>query len=151
MNAIDEAAPELREIAREHEVRHEVWPEYAVVHGKRIQIGYEIELSGMADCEASDDLPGCKRCERAYADLRRIAEWAVERASARQADIEPFDSSWHSTPREGPRRRIVLKIRLTRHDGIGNPLDEEERHRLAALEDGLKTIGVGRGAERSGS
>jgi hypothetical protein len=134
-------ALEARAIVKERDVRFEIWPELALVEGRRVPIGYEIEISGEADCDKADDVPGCERCDRAFAELRRVAELA----GARPADIPSYDSSWHSAPKDGPRRRIVLTIRLTRFDGDEESENEIEHARLASIEKRLTELGVRRG------
>lgn len=137
----DGSLPEARGIVNEHKVCFEVWPELAFIDGRKVPIGYEIELSGEADCDSDDDVPGCERCDRTFADLRRIAELA----GARPLDIPSYDSSWHSAPKDGPRRLIVLTIRLTRYDGEEESENETEHERLASIEKRLTDLGVRRG------
>jgi hypothetical protein len=141
VNNNDDSFPEVRDVVSEHDVRFEVWPELAFIDGRKAPIGYEIEISGQADCDSTDDVPGCERCDRTFSELRRIAVLA----GAQPADIPSYDSSWHSAPKDGPRRRIVLTIRLTRFEGDENSADEIEHARLVAIEKRLTAFGVRRG------
>ncbi|MBN2371046.1 MAG: hypothetical protein JXO72_11225 [Vicinamibacteria bacterium] len=132
---------EARAIVDEHDVRFEIRPELAIIDGLKTSIGYEIEISGAADCDGPDDVPGCDRCDRTFSRLCRVAELA----GARPDDIPAYDSSWHTTPRDSAGRRIVLTIRLTRYDGEEESDNESESERLVSIERRLTDLGVRRG------
>jgi hypothetical protein len=140
---------ELGEIVRARDVRYEVSPEYGLLKHQSVPIGYEIELSAATDCDDHDEMPGCERCDRVFLDLNRVAQWIIERAGAERADVESFDSAWRSTSSSVSRRRIVLRIRLTRHSGFEKTLDEHEQSQLASIESALAKLGVERGSARS--
>src|SRR6266498_424820 len=73
----------LLEIAEKHQVCYEVWPERSVAQGRRIQIGFELQLCGTNSHIAAkgehQPVPGCEYCHSTYEDLRQIAEWILPR------------------------------------------------------------------------
>ena len=74
----DEECKRIQELVRRHKVCWEVWPEYHIDReGKRIQIGFELNLIGTHDHPEQIIEPGCPECMKIYEDLNRIAHWII--------------------------------------------------------------------------
>jgi hypothetical protein len=134
----------LRAIVEKHTVRYQVWPHYEMQDGKRVMIGFDLELHGTHDHGSTRLSPGCHLCTETFADLQQIAEWILpkeERPS--RYELPPFDQSLHGSSR-GP-FEIVLPIRIEhRHDFFG-PVDDCEQRCLKEMEHSLVELGVPRG------
>ena len=77
----DELLTHLREMVRQHQVCYEVWPEWSMKDGSKIE-NFELQLYGISshadsNANAQHPVPGCPICLRTYSDLREIAEWAL--------------------------------------------------------------------------
>ena len=62
----------VNEFVRQHKVSWKVWPIYHVKpKGEKVQIGFELELSGTHHEPKEPPEPGCVECVTVYKDLKR--------------------------------------------------------------------------------
>jgi hypothetical protein len=143
----DEEFGKLRELVRQHKVCWEVWPEYHLDRrGKKIQIGFELDLFGTHHLPKQLPEPGCVECQRVYAGLKRIAQWIMpkeERDS--RYEIGVFDSSIHYTARRKLRGDVTLVIKILHREGFDRPTDACEVKCLNEMEEKLKELGAQKG------
>lgn len=139
---------ELQGLVQQHRVCYEVWPEWLMVEDKKVQIGFEIELCGVHECDGNHDSPACQLCYQTFDDLKRVAEWLVaESGTTARCEILPYDDALHESPKRRFRPEIVLTIKiLHRHDHqFDAPVDQSEELCLKQLREKLAGIGVAEG------
>lgn len=139
---------EFKQIIKRHTIRYEVWPHYEIADGKRVIVGFDVELYGTHDHGAPRLSPGCRLCTETFADLRRIAEWILPKEQRpSQYDVAPFDQSLHASA--GGRFEVLLTIRIEHRRGFFDPVDACEERCLKEMQQKLVELGVpcGRGAK----
>lgn len=132
---------ELKEIILKHTVHYRVWPHYEFYEGKRVVVGFDLELYGTHDQGKTKLSPGCDLCRRTYADLERIAKWILptERRPSHY-EIPPFDPSLHRSSKGD--FEVVLPIRIEHRSNFFEPIDPCEERCLKEMQDKLAEIGV---------
>lgn len=137
----------LREFVERHRVCWEVWPEFAMVHGKRMQIGFELELSGAHEPGVEHPSPGCEHCRRVFLGLIEIAYWIQprERRPSRY-EVEPFQPALRYSQRRGYRPDVTLTIRILHREDALRPVDPCEDRCLAEMVQRLGEIGASQGS-----
>jgi hypothetical protein len=153
------SAEDLKALAQKHQVCYEVWPEWSLVEGQRVKIGYMLELYGANAHEDGQDAchlgPGCGSCRETYEDMKRIAEWIMpqeERIS--RYEIEPFNRVLHIAPKQRKlRSEVVLTVKILHRHEVNLPVDECEQVCLKEMQDKLAALKVleGRLPSRSAS
>jgi hypothetical protein len=142
---------QLHELVQKHEVCYEVWPEYLMVQGKRVQVGFGLELSGTHGHGSGRVLPGCPKCEQIFEVLRQIAEWIrPQEGRPSRYDIQPFDRSLHEAPKRGFRPEVALTLKILHWQGGDLPVDPCEGLCLKEMRGKLAELGVPEGHWRSG-
>lgn len=140
----------LRDLIQRHRVCYEVWPDYLMAGEKKVQVGFELQLSGTHEHPDRSTLPGCQRCEQVYEDLREIAEWIMPREErASRYEIQPFDRSLHQTPKRRFRPEVALTMKIMHRHGFDQPVDKCEEMCLKEMRRKLADLGVLEG--RSGA
>ena len=142
----DTALDHLREIAERHQVCYEVCPEWSMSEGRKISIGFELDLCGINEHVTgnveSHPVPGCSYCYRTYQELREIAEWILPREERpSRYEIQAFDRALHLAPAKRKRRsEVVVTIVIMHRSDFNRPVDDcedqclkEMRQRLAQL------------------
>jgi hypothetical protein len=139
------ASEAMRAMALKHCVCYEVWPEWSASGGRAKRIGFAISLCGIHENAADNqDVPGCSRCWRTYAELRTVAESILpERERACRFEIEAFDRAWHIAPsaRHG-RNETVVTIKLFHRHDINAPIDDCQQQCLHEMCDKLAWLGI---------
>lgn len=137
----------LREIARRHKTCYEVWPEWSTKDGRRITIGFELELCGVnedAVQNGSHPVAGCPHCSHTYNELRQIAEWVLppeERPS--RYEIHAFDHALHQAPSKRQRRsEVVVTIVIMHRRDFNRPVDDCESLCLKEMRQRLSQLGI---------
>lgn len=134
----------LNELVMQHKVCWEVWPEYHMDQdGKKVQIGFELDLVGTHYHPEHAPLPGCAECVKVYDDLKQVAQWIIpkeERHSRYKIGI--FDSSIHYSSRRKSRKDITLTIQILHREGFDRPVDACEVECLKEMEEKLKQLGA---------
>ena len=131
----------LKEIIRKHTVRYEVWPHFEINDGKRVMVGFDIELYGTHDHGATRLSPGCRLCTETYTDLQRLAEWILPKDQRpTQYEIPAFDQSLHAS--RGGQFEVVVPIRIEHRHGFFEPVDACEEQCLNEMLGKLTEIGV---------
>lgn len=137
----------LKEIARTHKTCYEVWPEWSTKDGRKMQIGFELQICGVNEHAAQNGnhpVPGCPRCFRTYSELRQIAEWILpldERPS--RYDIQGFDHALHQAPSKRHRRsEVVVTIVIMHRRDFNRPVDDCESRCLKEMRERLKQLGI---------
>lgn len=139
---------ELKRVVERHTVRYEVWPHYEIADGKRVVVGFDLELYGTHDHGDTSMSPGCRLCSETFADLRRVAESILPKEQRpSQYEIAPFDQSLHASA--GGRFEVMLPIRIEHRHGFFDPIDDCEERCLKGMQQQLAELGVpcGRGAK----
>jgi hypothetical protein len=148
-NILTNEAPieQLRAIARKHQVCYEVWPERSVAEGRRIQIGFELQLCGTNEhltTKAQQPVPGCAICQGTYEDLKRIAGWILPREERpSRYEIGGFDRSLHVAPHSRhSRSEVVLTIHIMHRADFNREVDDCEQRCLMEMQGRLKELGI---------
>lgn len=132
---------ELAKLVEKHTVKYEVWRHWEIYDGKRVLVGFDLELHGTHDHGHTSLTPGCEHCQSTYRDLRSLAERVLpteERPTG--YDIEPFDNALHSEAR-GP-DEVVLVVRIHHRKSYFDPIDDCEERCLKEMEDRLRSFGA---------
>lgn len=138
----------LREIARRHEVCYEVCPEWSISEGRKIQIGFELELCGVNSHAVEDGsrhpVPGCSYCFRTYHEMREVAEWILPREERpSRYEIQAFDRALHIAPARRQRRsEVVVTIVIMHRRDFNRPVDECESRCLQEMRERLSQLGI---------
>jgi len=155
-NMLTNDAPieQLRAIARKHQVCYEVWPERSVAEGRRIQIGFELQLCGTNEhltTKAQQPVPGCAICQGTYDDLKRIADWILPREERpSRYEIGGFDRSLHVAPHSRhSRNEVVVPIHIMHRTEFNREVDDCENRCLKEMRGRLNQLGIYEGRWRS--
>ncbi len=134
----------LREIVRQHKVCWEVWPEYHIDReGKRIQIGFELDLMGTHYRPDHIPEPGCDECVKVYNVLKRIAQWIIPQEERDSCyEIGFFDASIHYASQRKFRKDVTLSIKILHREGFDRPTDAGEIRCLNEMEEKLEALGA---------
>lgn len=137
----------FREIVSRHQVCYEVWPEWSTKEGRKIQIGFELQLCGVNEHTVeggTHPVPGCQYCSRTYSQLREIAEWVLpvdERPS--RYDIQAFDRALHQAPAKRKRRNeVIVTIIVMHRNDFNRPVDDCENLCLTEMRQRLSQLGI---------
>ena len=149
--SFDEDFDRLRELVRRHKVCWEVWPEYHIDReGKRIQIGFELNLLGTHGHSESIIDPGCPECMKIYEDLKRIARWIIPKKEFDTwYEIGVFDASIHYSSRRRFRPEVILTIKILHREGFDHPIDADQVQELNEMEEKLRKLGASKGTWES--
>jgi hypothetical protein len=141
-----ESPEQLRAIIQKHQVCFQIWPEQLIVHGQRVQVGFQLELCGVHEPGTELKGPGCENCYRVYEDLRRIAE-GVKPQEGRPSryEIEPFDHALHVIGKSNSRFEVILTMKILHRNGIDEPLDKCQELCLKEIRQKLAKLGVREG------
>ena len=158
VNSVTNDAPmeQLRAIARKHQVCYEVWPERSVAEGRKIQIGFELQLCGTNShvaAKGEQPVPGCEYCHSTYEDLREIAEWILPREERpSRYEIGGFDRSLHVAPHSRhSRSEVVVRIHILHRSDFNREVDECENRCLKEMRGRLNQLGIAEGKWRPDS
>ena len=144
----DTLMEQLRAIARKHQVCFEVWPERSVADGRKIQIGFELQLCGtnehLATKGAQQPVPGCDHCLCTYEDLKQIAEWILPREERpSRYEIGGFDRSLHVGPHSRQsRNEVVVSIHIMHRSDFNREVDDCESRCLKEMRQRLSQLGI---------
>lgn len=137
----------FRQIVRRHQVCYEVWPEWSTKDGRKIQIGFELQLCGVNEHVAQNGnhpMPGCPVCFHTYSELRQIAERILpldERPS--RYEIQAFDHALHQAPSKRQRRsEVVVTIVIMHRSDFNRPVDDCESKCLKEMRERLLRLGI---------
>ena len=132
---------ELRDIVVKHTVRYQVWPHYEFHDGKRVVVGFDLELYGTHDHGKTQLSPGCHLCQETFADLERIAQFILPKDKRpSRYDIPPFDHSLHSSAKGT--FEVVLPITIEHRQNFFDPIDSCEERCLKEMMGRLAELGV---------
>ena len=151
----DARMEQLRAIAGRHQVCYEVWPERSVAEGRKVLIGFELQLCGtnshIAAKGAHQPVPGCEYCQSTYEDLRQIAEWILPREERpSRYEIGAFDRALHVASRSRhSRSEVVVPIHIMHRSDFNREVDECENRCLQEMKGRLKQLGIYEGKWRS--
>ncbi|HKP35499.1 MAG TPA: hypothetical protein VJT71_01480 [Pyrinomonadaceae bacterium] len=144
----DARMEQLRATARKHQVCYEVWPERSVAEGRKILIGFELQLCGtnshIAAKGAHQPVPGCEYCQSTYEDLRQIAEWILPREERpSRYEIGGFDRSLHIAPHSRQlRNEVVVSIHIMHRSDFNREVDDCENRCLKEMRQRLLQLGI---------
>jgi len=147
MNGTEQGLDGLKRLVERHQVCWEVWPQETIGReGRRVQVGFELDLLGTHDHPVKPPMPGCDQCAEVYGDLRRIAQWILPKEE-RESDYEigAFDSSIRFPPEREFREEITLPIRIIHREGFERPVDACEVRCLREMEKKLELLGASKG------
>jgi hypothetical protein len=140
----DEEIDKPMKLVKQHKVCWEVWPEYHIDReGKKIQIGFELDLLGTHYRPEHIPEPGCEECLEVYNDLKHIAQWILpkEKRDSRY-EVGVFDASIHYASQREFRRDIIVPIKILHREGYHRPLDDCEIRCLNEMKEKLKELGA---------
>jgi hypothetical protein len=143
----DEESNRIRELVRRHKVCWEVQPEYHIDReGKKIQIGFELQLTGTHHEPKEPPSPGCPECVKVYSDLLQIAESILPKADRKSRyEISVFDSSIRYSSRRKFRGEMSLSIRILHKGKFDDSTDDCQVECLEEMEGKLKELGAQKG------
>ncbi len=126
----------------------EVWPEYHIDRdGKRIQIGFELNLIGTHGHSEPIIEPGCPECMKLYEDLSRIAHWIIPKEEFDTLyEIGIFDASIHYSSQRRFLPEVILTIKILHREGFDGPTDSHEVQVLKEMEEKLEKLGARKGS-----
>ncbi len=137
----------LKELVVHHQVCLEVRPKYDIDQaGRREQVGYEIELSGIHYHPQRTPIPGCPECAVVQNALRRLALSALpteRRDSAYRLRVQDGSIGYSSLHRG--RAEVSLIIDVVHRKDFHRPVDACEDFCLREIQDRLMKLGVQRG------
>ena len=145
--SFDEDFDRIRALVRKDQVYWEVLPEYHIDReGKRIQIGFELNL--IATHGHSEEIiePGCLECIKIYEDLTQIADWIIPKGERDSLyEIGFFDASIHYSSRRRFRPEVILTIQILHREGFDHPTDAHDVQEVNEVEEKLKALGADKG------
>jgi hypothetical protein len=134
-------AEQLGAIIQKHRVCFQIWPEQLMVHGQRLQVGFQLELCGTHEPGVEPKGPGCENCYRVYEDLLRIAEWVKpQEGRASRYEIQAFDHSLHAVGKGNSPLEVIVTMKILHRQGIDEPLDKCEELCLKEIRQKLKEL-----------
>lgn len=145
----------LREIARKHQVCYELWPERSVAEGRKIQIGFELQLCGANEHLATNGvqvpIPGCGYCLLTFEEMKQIAEWILPREERpSRYEIGGFDRALHVAPySRHSRSEVVVTIHIMHQTNFNREVNACENRCLSEMRDRLNELGIYEGQWRS--
>ena len=126
-------------MAEHRQACYEVWPDWALVGGGRVQIGFELDLC------ANVERPGEGPCVEIYEELKQVAMAVLPQdVGETEFDVLPFDNSLHENARRSFRPEIVLAFRILHKHGFDKPADDYQKRCLRQIENALKQLGLRR-------
>jgi hypothetical protein len=132
---------DLKRLIEKHTIHYEVWPHYEMADGKRVMVGFDLELCGTHEHGETRLSPGCHLCEETYADLRRLAEWVLPKEHRQSKyDIPPFHGSLHGSTKG--EFEVVVPIRIEHRHDFFSPVDDCEERCLKEMQEKLVELGV---------
>ena len=136
---VETAPSQLRQTVERHQACYVVWPDWALVEGRRVQIGFELDLC------ANVERPGEGPCVEIYEELKQIAMSVLpHNPGETEFDVLPFDNSLHENVRRNFRPEIVLAFRILHKRGFDKPVDNCEKDCLRQIESKLRQLGFRR-------
>lgn len=142
----------VKQLVTEHQVCYEVWPEYLMAQGKKVKVGFGLELCGTHGHESSRPLPGCPQCYQVFKNLEKIADWIKPRENRPSYyEIQPYDHALHEARKRAFRPEVALVLKILHRQGFDQPVDECEELCLTEMRTKLAELGVLEGRWRSTS
>jgi len=136
---------ELRSMIDRYRICYEVWPDWAIVDDKKVQVGFELDLCagcGKAPPPSSpDESPELETFEQLQDFVSAVLPSAT---TGTDFEILPWDSSVHQSPRRGFRPEVVLGVQIVHKHGAEGPVDDCEQRCLHDVEQRLKQLGIRR-------
>jgi len=124
-----------------HRPLFEVWRFQHLVDGRRVQIGYELELTAL--CPRSGLRGAC--CEDVVI-WERLAEVARKVApdddEELELEVEPYDASHRCGPDTSWAPAVRLTARVVHRERYFEEVDAQDRRTLGDIEDRLATLGI---------
>ena len=145
--SMGDESSKIRELIRLHKICWEIWPEYHVDRdGKKVQIGFELDLIGTHYHPEHTPEPGCAECVKVYDDLKRVAQWIIpEEKRDCPYQIEGFDSSIHYASQRKNRKDIALTIKILHGEAFDRPMDASQIECLNEMKEKVKEVGAHEG------
>lgn len=145
----------LRDLVFEHQVVFEVRPAYGFDEGKRLQVGFDVELcgthgQGVLDGREPQPIPGCDRCVRVWDHLDEIARNVLPPADRPTGYyVEPFDHSLRYFTKRRVARvdrpDVQLMIEIRHREGFNRDVDPCESRCLQDILASLRSLGAQEG------
>lgn len=109
--------PEVNSFLRSSAVLWQLWPQHAVIHGERRQIGFELELIGSHTLDSNHLDPGCTQCYQLRSILLAIADQLAHDVfrdhDSVTYDIDPHSASIVCLPGLANRPCVTVSIIVT--------------------------------------
>ncbi len=143
MKPNDAKSGTLQEFVKHYQVCWEVWPQYLMVGGKELQVGFELELSGTPEIGTNHLGPGCPACRHVYSALHAVAEWIFPKEQRPSMyEIAPYETALRYTKVRGNRPDVILSIKIVHRRGFDQPVDECEMRCLQEMKQHLSELGA---------
>ena len=134
----------LRDLVAKHKICWEVWPEYHQdSKGRKIQIGFELDLIGNHYQPSHLPSPGCDECFKVYNALWEIAVWILpQEKRLSRCEIQFFDHALRYAPSRKLRPEVTLTLKIIHAEGFDRPVDACEQKCLNEITAKLRQLGA---------
>ena len=134
----------LRDLVEKHKICWDVWPEYHQDRkGRKIQIGFELNLIGNHYQPSHIPAPGCDECLKVYNALLEIAVWILpQEKRLSRYEIQIFDHALRYTPSRKLRPEVTLTLKILHAEGFDRPVDACEQKCLNEMKAKLRQLGA---------
>ena len=134
----------LRDLVAKHKICWEVWPEcHQDRNGRKIQIGFELDLVGTHYQPSHLPNPGCDECVKVYNALWEIAVWILpQEKRLSRYEIQIFDHALRYTPSRKLRPEVTLALKILHAEEFDRPVDVCEQKCLNEMQQKLRQLGA---------
>ncbi len=134
----------LKPVEEARQVCYEVWPDWAHVQGRRVQVGFEVDLCATCEARAPAGAREYERWVDTFDGLKHLAK-SIMPPDCGEVEFEllPYDNAVHESLRRGFRPEVVLAIRIVRRCQLA-PVNGCEERCLRQVENRLKELGIPR-------
>ena len=132
----------LRATVQRLHVHFDVEPEIDLQGRTRIKVGLIVRLWGV-HAKGAKALPGCAKCHEVVAELRKLAEFAIDHdAGLLRVDIEPMNRRLYDSRVVQGADEVALPIRIANGEERTTPTDARAEAFLKKVRARLRELGV---------
>jgi hypothetical protein len=141
-----EPVADVRDWVRRYRVCWEILPLHEMTAGRKLQVGFELNVFARQDGPARPDQPS-PDVEDLFSQLRQFAERTLPKGPrTARFDIQPFDSAEHLRAEAGFVPEVQVTVRIVHASGYFAPPDADERAAVKEIETRLASLGARRRA-----
>jgi hypothetical protein len=133
---------ELRTTVQRLHVHYDVEPELDLQGRTRVKVGLIVRLWGV-HAKGAKALPGCTKCWEVVAELRKLAEFALDHdAGSLRVDVEPMNRRLYDSRVVQGADEVSLPIRIATSEDRTAPTDARAEAFLKKVRGRLRELGV---------